>query len=326
MSSHTTRAFSADDDFDLSNRQEKKLDNQLVNAIKSSGIVQIGESRHDLKQSAYDNGCKTSHEVNQSIGLTSYASYHKFCSQVKVFSGWCFATQGINNINQIKPEHVTAFIHDLCNRDYAKNTIQGYAAALNKYAVVLDKACPSKGARVESWNNAIGACKDSIQNAIAKDTDTRAYADPRAIIDALPDERLQICAAMQLDHGLRIADATKINANNISADDTTLRIDNSKNGQTLTVQLSPAEAQKIRDLADDDGRISVKQSEYRTAIEKACISTGQAFTGTHGLRHNYAQGRMSDLVDQGKDYHAALQIVSDEMGHHRPDITATYLR
>lgn len=325
MSSHTTRAFSADDEFDLSNRQEKKLDNQLVNAIKSSGIVQIGESRHDLKQNAYENGCRTSHEVNQSIGLTSYASYHKFQSQIKVFSGWCFATQKINNINQIKPEHVTAFIHDLCDRDYAKNTIQGYAAALNKYAVVLDKACPNKEFRTESWNNAISECKESIQNAISKDTDTRAYADPQAIVSALSDERLQLCASMQLDHGLRIADATKIDVKNLSAEGI-LTVPNSKNGQTLTIQLSPENAQKIRDLADDNGKINIQQSVYRSALEKACISTGQTFSGTHGLRHNYAQDRMNDLVDQGKDYHAALQIVSDEMGHHRPDITATYLR
>ena len=138
-------------------------------------------------------------------------------------------------------------------------------------------------------------------------------------------KRLQLCASMQLDHGLRIADATKIDTKNLTADGI-LTVPNSKNGQTLTVHLSPTEAQKIKDLADDNGKISVKQSVYRTELEKACISTGQTFSGTHGLRHNYAQGRMSDLVDQGKDYHAALQIVSDEMGHHRPDITATYLR
>ena len=325
MSSHTTRAFSADDDFDLSNRQEKKLDNQLANAIKMSGIVQIGESRHDLKQNAYENGCRTSHEVNQSIGLTSYASYHKFQSQIKVFSGWCFSTQGINNINQIKPEHITGFIHDLCDRDYAKNTIQGYAAALNKYAVVLDKACPSKESRLDSWNNAISECRESIGNAISKDLDTRAYTEPKALVEALPEGNLKLIATLQLDYGLRIADATKINVKNLSSEGV-LTVPNSKNGQTLQIQLAPADAQKIKDLADADGRIHVQQSVYRSALSKACADTGQTYNGSHGLRHNYAQSRMSDLVDQGKDYHAALQIVSDEMGHHRPDITATYLR
>lgn len=48
-------------------------------------------------------------------------------------------------------------------------------------------------------------------------------------------------------------------------------------------------------------------------------------TGAHGLRHSYAQERMQELSkfctrDQ------ALETVSQEMGHFRPDITETYLR
>lgn len=48
-------------------------------------------------------------------------------------------------------------------------------------------------------------------------------------------------------------------------------------------------------------------------------------TGAHGLRHAYAQERMDELRrfcsrDQ------ALETVSQEMGHFRPDITLTYLR
>ena len=47
--------------------------------------------------------------------------------------------------------------------------------------------------------------------------------------------------------------------------------------------------------------------------------------GGHGLRHSYAQDRM----DQLSNHHpreTALRIVSQEMGHFRPDITEVYLR
>ena len=55
-------------------------------------------------------------------------------------------------------------------------------------------------------------------------------------------------------------------------------------------------------------------------------------TGIHGLRHTYAQQRMSLLCQEfqkgsglmGRD--RALQIVSHEMGHLRPEITLVYLR
>jgi integrase len=47
--------------------------------------------------------------------------------------------------------------------------------------------------------------------------------------------------------------------------------------------------------------------------------------GAHGLRHSYAQERMSEL-QESLPRDAALEIVSQEMGHFRPEITEVYLR
>lgn len=49
-------------------------------------------------------------------------------------------------------------------------------------------------------------------------------------------------------------------------------------------------------------------------------------TGAHGLRHSYAQERIGELMERGETYQDALGIVSQEMGHFRPDITEVYLR
>jgi integrase len=43
--------------------------------------------------------------------------------------------------------------------------------------------------------------------------------------------------------------------------------------------------------------------------------------GAHGLRHAYAQNRMNGLQQQSFIYQEALGIVSQELGHFRPDIT-----
>ncbi len=48
--------------------------------------------------------------------------------------------------------------------------------------------------------------------------------------------------------------------------------------------------------------------------------------GAHGLRHTYAQKRMRALQSLGHLYERALSIVSQEMGHFRPEITEVYLR
>jgi integrase len=49
-------------------------------------------------------------------------------------------------------------------------------------------------------------------------------------------------------------------------------------------------------------------------------------TGAHGLRHEFAQERMNTLQGNGYEYREALEIVSQEMGHFRPEITEVYLR
>ena len=48
--------------------------------------------------------------------------------------------------------------------------------------------------------------------------------------------------------------------------------------------------------------------------------------GAHGLRHEYAQTRMSALQGMGYEYRDAMEVVSQEMGHFRPEITEVYLR
>lgn len=48
-------------------------------------------------------------------------------------------------------------------------------------------------------------------------------------------------------------------------------------------------------------------------------------TGAHGLRHSYAQERLHEL-ERVCPYEKALETVSQEMGHFRPEITETYLR
>ena len=49
-------------------------------------------------------------------------------------------------------------------------------------------------------------------------------------------------------------------------------------------------------------------------------------TGAHGLRHSYAQERMIELQNRGLIRDQALETVSQELGHFRPEITEVYLR
>ena len=310
------------DDIELSNRQEHKLSYQIGKAISDSGINQIGESRHDLK-SQFAGEFRGSHDINANIGITSYASMDKLQSQMHVLGTYCFAREGCNDLRQIKPEHIGNFLHALVDCGYARNTVQSYAAACNKIAVILDRVNQIDTPRTETWSKAIADCKDEISSCQAKDTNTRAYADPQAIVDNLPTDRMQLAGDMQLHYGLRIADATKIDGSKL--DGLTLTVSSSKGGQDLRITLSPEDAQRVRDICGDN-KLDLWQSDYRSALQDACAATGQEWTGSHGLRHNYAQDRIHTLVGQGVDYCAAKGIVSEELGHHRSEIIEVYLR
>ena len=48
--------------------------------------------------------------------------------------------------------------------------------------------------------------------------------------------------------------------------------------------------------------------------------------GGHGVRHSYGQERMNELQQNGMTRNHALKVVSQEMGHFRPEITEVYLR
>ena len=67
------------------------------------------------------------------------------------------------------------------------------------------------------------------------------------------------------------------------------------------------------------------KNEYREILKDAAEKTEQDYTGSHGLRWNFAVDRMEELQGTDMTYEERLQVVSWEMGHERADITEHYL-
>ena len=65
---------------------------------------------------------------------------------------------------------------------------------------------------------------------------------------------------------------------------------------------------------------------WSSSFSSASNRTLYRSTGAHGLRHSYAQERMKELQKSGLQRHIALETVSQELGHFRPEITLVYLR
>ena len=65
---------------------------------------------------------------------------------------------------------------------------------------------------------------------------------------------------------------------------------------------------------------------WSNSFSKASSRVLDFSNGAHGLRHSYAQDRMLELQHSGCNRQDALEVVSQELGHFRPEITETYLR
>lgn len=65
---------------------------------------------------------------------------------------------------------------------------------------------------------------------------------------------------------------------------------------------------------------------WSTSFSAASLRAVGYSHGAHGLRHGYVQRRLDDLQRLGFSYEDALAVISQEVGHFRPDVTEIYLR
>jgi integrase len=65
---------------------------------------------------------------------------------------------------------------------------------------------------------------------------------------------------------------------------------------------------------------------WSTNFNEKSVEVLEWSNGAHGLRHSYAQERVNEVQERGKTYSKTLEIVSQELGHFRPEITEVYLR
>ena len=112
-----------------------------------------------------------------------------------------------------------------------------------------------------------------------------------------------------------------------------------KGGLCREVALDRALAEKLEERRLDEPRSTYDRGigyqqhydlgggkQWSDSFSKAAERELGWTQGAHGLRHEYAQERMNTLQEHGYNYQTALEIVSQEMGHFRPEITQVYLR
>jgi len=113
----------------------------------------------------------------------------------------------------------------------------------------------------------------------------------------------------------------------------------SKGGLVREVRLPPHLAERLEQfrldkpvtIVDRDVRLEKNYDlpggkQLSNAFYRASIRALGWSRGLHGLRHTFAQERMTELQNHGLKYERALETVSQELGHFSPNTTLVYLR
>ena len=199
------------------------------------------------------------------------------------------------------------------------STLNTYASLMQKVADNLQKDQIGNLSR-EDIQNIRQELKESY--SFSKEHINRAYANPTAIKEEMKHTTLSLSATLQHEAGLRVDDAINSDKWQINHDNT-LTIHNSKGGIIYTtIPLSNELIEKVKEAKEIGYKANY--TEYREALKEAVARTNQNYTGTHGLRYNFAQERVKELQEQGYTNYQADAYTSLEMGHSRLDITKHY--
>ena len=256
----------------------------------------IGTSKKETRDQSGVKSLESGHKISDKVH--SFKSLENLKNDLTNLATYAKTEFKIQDIREINIDIVSSWID---SKNIGYNTASNYMSELNK---VSDHFNFTK----EEIKDLRADLKKELPKA---ELETRAYKNLEKIE---LKEKHQVAFELQKDYGLRVNASTHIN------------LDKQLNGNTLTYRekggklsqkvLSPNLAQKIKENAVE-GKYEINKRTYSRDLQREIEKIGQKYTGTHGIRHTYAQKML--------ETHSKAE-VSQELGHTREEITDTYLR
>ena len=216
------------------------------------------------------------------------------------------------------------------------STFQREAAALSKFENAMNMYADRAGKDATySFRESIQDARKEAMEVLDKTAETRAYESPKELISHIANDDFKTVASVQYEGGARLNEVWRVETNDLRG----IRMDphteefrgwlvvEGKGGKEREISVSVETYHTVeRVLQENGGNMEFDKNDYREAIKEAAEASGQDYTGSHGLRWNFAQERMEELQEHtSMTYEERLQEVSWEMGHERADITEHYL-
>ncbi|AAR35492.1 hypothetical protein KVP06_10665 [Geobacter sulfurreducens] len=313
---------------------------QVQQIFDRSGINQIGQSKHDAKQSIRAElneqgkpcGC---HELGQNMGIHSYATADAYRDVWRQILEYARAEYGVRDVEKLTDQHVSGFLEQKVSESLAYATFQQYAAATEKLAVALNGYAERHGTGQHyDFHGALKDVRETARELLVRFDGSRAYDRPTDLVAAVGKESHNLAACIQHESGTRVHEHSQIKAEALRG----TRVDRftgeergyfameGKGGKEGLKAVSVETYQRLEQHIAVHGVFTINEGSYRESLRRAAEISGQRYEGSHGLRWNWAQERYATLQNHGQNELQAMCEVSREMGHERADITMHYLR
>ena len=288
-------------------------------------IERIGQSKHEAKIAARNLGARTWHQVGKRLGVHSYRTSQQYQKVSRQLLEHARQHYGVKDIEKLRSEHVSSFLRAKIQDGLSKSSLKQYCAAIEKLEVALNRYASEKHTGQQyDFSRPLSEARAEIRNLPSPDHH-RAYDRPHDLIQAVRQDEHRLAAQIQLESGARVRETALIRPNQLNPANHSVVVQG-KGGKVRELRLSPQTYSRLEEHIARHGEFRINYDQYRRDLREAAERSGQPWTGTHGLRWNYAQERFHEVQREGKTYEEALSEVSHELGHERPDITTGYLR
>lgn len=311
--------------------------NHQVNTIfVKSGIFTPGVSKHAEKEIARASGARGWPDLGKELKIYSYETAETYKQTWHDFATWAKENVQLRDIEKVTSEQIRSYLESRIADGVKYSTFEKECSALAKLENALN-AYSEKFERNNEYKfrDTIKEIKIEARETLDRSIETRAYDNPRELINSIKDDFYKTIASVQYESGARINEVWQIeksDLNGLRQDPMTNELKGwlsveGKGGKEREIAVSQETYQRISEILERQENLHFDKDNYREALKEAAEASNQDYTGSHGLRWNFAQERMEELSEKTSlTYEEKLQQVSWEMGHERGDITEHYLR
>lgn len=290
----------------------------------------------DIKeQNVYDNLCVQIDKVFRHCNQGSYKTRERYEDGVKNFAKYLVDSFKKQNLNNIKPRHLYAYVEFMQYMGYSTSYV---TTNLSSIRFFYDQV-GNDSSKLPS-NNKLGVISRSKEERIGDNKDWTPLEIENFIRYAsdVGQERYGDMVRLSSQLGLRLHEVCRLDKGHLrqALEEGKISI-KGKGGLVRDVPVRDKTLiQRLYDNTQRGEKVFIKQGERTHRVikniqmfiynnqDKFALDNDKQLT-FHGLRHFYCQNRYKELVRGGLTDLQARKVVSRELGHYRISITEIYL-